>query len=89
MDIPVLERIPAFSPDCRVIGGSLDPGTPVPLTAMRSRQAFVTWATRNGYEEGCSIRVTGIVPPPGRTVEEHLRDANDWSSRRRGKDGPP
>jgi len=60
--------IPPYAPDAIARGNSADPGMQIPPGALRSRSAFLEWANENGYGEGMSIVVDGLIAMPGRTV---------------------
>jgi hypothetical protein len=46
-------------------GSTTDAGIRIPPEVLRNEDAFVEWATENGYSEGGSIMVDGMIPPPG------------------------
>ena len=46
-------------------GSTTDTGIRIPPEVLRNEDAFVEWATENGYGEGGSIVVDGMIPPPG------------------------
>ena len=46
-------------------GETADAGIRIPLEVLRSEEAFVAWASANGYENGGSVVVDGMIPPPG------------------------
>ena len=46
-------------------GSTADAGIRIPPEVLRNEDAFVEWATENGYGEGGSIVVDGMIPPPG------------------------
>lgn len=77
-----LDETPRYGADAIARGSAMDPGTRIPLTAMRSRGAFTTWAKKNGYEEGLSIIIDGLHAPPGGVVAP-MRDKDLQTSRDR------
>ena len=46
-------------------GSTTDAGIRIPPEVLGNEDAFVDWAKANGYENGGSIVVDGMVPPPG------------------------
>jgi hypothetical protein len=46
-------------------GSTADAGIRIPPEVLGNEEAFVDWAKANGYENGGSIVVDGMVPPPG------------------------
>ena len=46
-------------------GSTADAGIRIPPEVLGNEEAFVDWAQANGYEDGGSIVVDGMVPPPG------------------------
>jgi hypothetical protein len=46
-------------------GSTTDAGLRIPAEVLRNEDAFVEWATENGYGKGGSIVVDGMIPPPG------------------------
>lgn len=73
---------PKYAPDAFVRGNTLDPGLQVPSHAMRSENAFVAWAADNGYEQGLSVEVDGLIAPPGRGVITTVRNPDGTVTQR-------
>ena len=46
-------------------GSTADAGVRVPIDVLGNEDAFVEWAKSQGYEDGGSIVVDGMIPPPG------------------------
>jgi len=46
-------------------GSTADAGIRIPPEVLGNEDAFVEWATENGYGDGGSIVVDGMIPPPG------------------------
>jgi hypothetical protein len=62
------QAIPPYAPDAVARGNNADPGLQIPPAALRSKGSFLEWAKGNGYGEGMSIVVDGLIAMPGRTV---------------------
>jgi hypothetical protein len=63
----------------------MDPGTRIPKTAMQSRENFLRWGRANGYENGMSIIIDGLLAPPGQVVRP-MRDSDRQKSEERQKE---
>jgi hypothetical protein len=67
-DGTALDPEPRFAPFTVAKGSSdsgMDAGVVVPVGAMRNVAAFTTWARDNGFEQGISLRVDGLIRGPG------------------------
>lgn len=79
-----IEADPPFAPLLVARGSALDSGQQVPMGALRSVNAFLEWSKENGFEQGISLRVEGLVKAPGRIAK--TRGA--WSPSPLGEQGP-
>lgn len=57
-----------YNPNAYAKGSPVDPGLRIPGYALRSADAFERWAQQNGFGEGLSITIDGMVAAPGRSV---------------------
>ena len=63
-----LEGIARYGADAIARGSPMDPGKRIPLSALVSKRSFTTWAKQNGYEDGLSIIVDGLLPEGGKPI---------------------
>jgi hypothetical protein len=63
-----IEGIARYGADAIARGSPMDPGRRIPLDALASRRAFTAWAKKNGYEDGLSIIVDGLLPEGGKPI---------------------
>jgi hypothetical protein len=57
-----------YGPNAVAKGSDLDAGLRIPAHALRTKGAFLRWARQNGYEDGMSVLIDGMVAAPGRSV---------------------
>ena len=63
-----IEGIARYGADAIARGSPMDPGKRIPLSALGSKRAFTNWAKQNGYEDGLSIIVDGLLPEGGKPI---------------------
>jgi hypothetical protein len=63
-----IEGIARYGADAIARGSPMDPGKRIPLDALASKRAFAAWAKKNGYEDGLSIIVDGLLPEGGKPI---------------------
>lgn len=79
-----LDAAARYAADAVAVGSAMDPGVRIPLTALRSKDAFVSWAKEKGYGPGLSIVVDGLLPKGGQPISP-MDPRNASASRDRQK----
>jgi hypothetical protein len=58
-------------------GSPIDPGMRIPGYALKDENTFIEWAKSNGYGDGLSVTVDGMVAAPGHSVIKRATPSED------------
>jgi hypothetical protein len=75
-----------YGADAVARADTADPGTRIPPRALRGPTAWMEWIKDNGYSDGLSIQIVGLLAPPGGRIVAASERKEPWIAPMKKKD---